>query len=147
MANLDPSMNGSLVRRLVYPGSFFDITFSTQVFVTTVSTPWLDGRHVVFGEVVEGMDVVREIEQVGTESGKLTSKVTIISSGIVADISIRTKFLWMLVQACASLCKLVQATRCKMNQLCRILDKFGCFFVCNSRKSASSPFKTVHKHY
>jgi hypothetical protein len=85
MANLDPSMNGSLVRRLVYPGSFFDITFSTQVFVTTVSTPWLDGRHVVFGEVVEGMDVVREIEQVGTESGKLTSKVTIISSGIVAD--------------------------------------------------------------
>jgi len=67
MANSGPNMNGS------------------QFFVTTVSTPWLDGRHVVFGEVVEGMDVVREIEQVGTESGKPTSKVTIISSGIVAD--------------------------------------------------------------
>jgi peptidylprolyl isomerase len=88
MANSGPNMNGSQVRRPVHPRSFLLIIFLSQFFVTTVSTPWLDGRHVVFGEVVEGMDVVREIEQAGTESGKPTSKVTITSSGIVADDSL-----------------------------------------------------------
>ena len=43
----------------------------------------LDGGHVVFGKVVDGMDVVKTIEQVGTESGRPTKKVTITSSGIV----------------------------------------------------------------
>ncbi|KAF8901347.1 cyclophilin-like domain-containing protein [Gymnopilus junonius] len=58
-------------------------TNGSQFFITTVKTPWLDGRHVVFGKVVEGMDVVSAIEKVGTDSGKPTAKVTITSSGVV----------------------------------------------------------------
>jgi cyclophilin family peptidyl-prolyl cis-trans isomerase len=43
----------------------------------------LDGKHVVFGEVVEGMDVVKAVEAKGTQSGTPAAKVTITASGIV----------------------------------------------------------------
>lgn len=56
-----------------------------QFFITTVVTNWLDGRHVVFGEVVEGMDVVKAIEGYGTPQGAPKTKVTITSSGVVDE--------------------------------------------------------------
>ncbi|EIM84990.1 uncharacterized protein STEHIDRAFT_99927 [Stereum hirsutum FP-91666 SS1] len=58
-------------------------TNGSQFFITTVVTSWLDGKHVVFGEVVEGLDIVKAVEAVGTDSGRPKAKVTITSSGTV----------------------------------------------------------------
>jgi peptidylprolyl isomerase len=63
MANAGPGTNGS------------------QFFICTVKTSWLDGRHVVFGKVVEGLDVVKAVEAVGSQSGKTSKKVVIADSG------------------------------------------------------------------
>lgn len=56
-------------------------TQGSQFFITTVSTPWLDGKHVVFGRVLEGMDVVKAVEAVGSRSGKPSKEVRIAASG------------------------------------------------------------------
>ncbi|KAG8480018.1 hypothetical protein CXB51_024990 [Gossypium anomalum] len=63
MANAGPNTNGS------------------QFFITTVTTGWLDGHHVVFGKVITGMDVVFKIEAQGRQSGVPKAKVVIVDSG------------------------------------------------------------------
>jgi len=56
-------------------------TNGSQFFICTADTPWLDGKHVVFGKIVDGMDVVRAVESVGSQSGSTRERVIIASSG------------------------------------------------------------------
>lgn len=63
MANAGPNTNGS------------------QFFITTVVTSWLDGKHVVFGKVVEGIEVVEAMEAVGSSSGSTSAEVVIADCG------------------------------------------------------------------
>ena len=56
-------------------------TNGSPFFVCTAKTQWLDGKHVVFGQVVEGMKVVRAIEEVGSSSGRTSKTVTVADCG------------------------------------------------------------------
>jgi cyclophilin family peptidyl-prolyl cis-trans isomerase len=56
-------------------------TNGSQFFLTTVPCPWLDDKHVVFGRVIDGMDVVKKIESYGTSNGKPKKKITIENCG------------------------------------------------------------------
>jgi cyclophilin family peptidyl-prolyl cis-trans isomerase len=55
-----------------------------QFFITTVETPWLDGKHVVFGSVTQGMDVVKQIESLGSSSGRTSQQITVVECGQLA---------------------------------------------------------------
>jgi len=66
MANAGPGTNGS------------------QFFLCTAKTTWLDGKHVVFGKVVKGMDVVKGVEAVGSQGGETSQSVKVVDSGEIA---------------------------------------------------------------
>ncbi|KAL6977116.1 peptidylprolyl isomerase [Sarracenia purpurea var. burkii] len=67
MANAGPNSNGS------------------QFFICTEKTSWLDGKHVVFGKVVDGYSVVKEMEKVGSDSGTTSATVVIEDCGQVTE--------------------------------------------------------------
>lgn len=60
-------------------------TNGSQFFITTTRTPWLDGKHVVFGKVIEGYGVVDEMEKVGSNSGQTSEKVVIEDCGEIRE--------------------------------------------------------------
>ncbi|KAM9411356.1 peptidyl-prolyl cis-trans isomerase A-like isoform 3-T3 [Salvelinus alpinus] len=63
MANAGPNTNGS------------------QFFICTDKTEWLDGKHVVFGIVTQGLDVIRKVEMFGSRSGRTSKSITIADCG------------------------------------------------------------------
>ncbi|GMI55314.1 hypothetical protein ScalyP_jg4999 [Parmales sp. scaly parma] len=66
MANAGPNTNGS------------------QFFLCTVETGWLDGKHTVFGNVTNGLDVVKKVEAMGSDSGATSKKIIVADCGQIS---------------------------------------------------------------
>ena len=85
MANAGRDTNGS--QFFITTGNiinFFDVNVFIYCLIFTkiiVTTSWLDGKHVVFGKVVEGMDVVKQVESMGTDSGRPKKTIVVANCG------------------------------------------------------------------
>lgn len=60
-------------------------TNGSQFFITFVPCPWLDGKHVVFGEVIEGLPLLKALESFGSQSGAPTQIVKIKDCGLINE--------------------------------------------------------------
>ena len=60
-------------------------TDGSQFFLTFTATPWLDGKHTIFGQVIQGMDVLESIEQLGSRNGNTSEVVSIITATILVQ--------------------------------------------------------------
>ncbi|XP_020383348.1 peptidyl-prolyl cis-trans isomerase-like [Rhincodon typus] len=56
-------------------------TNGSQFFICTAETKWLNGKHVVFGSVIDGMDIVKKMDSCGSKDGKPTKKIVIADCG------------------------------------------------------------------
>eukprot|EP00929_Paragymnodinium_shiwhaense_P116813 TRINITY_DN8674_c0_g2_i8.p1 TRINITY_DN8674_c0_g2~~TRINITY_DN8674_c0_g2_i8.p1 ORF type:complete len:251 (-),score=76.15 TRINITY_DN8674_c0_g2_i8:172-837(-) len=85
MANAGPNTNGSqfFLTTVKTAKKHLNLEWVSHDAVAFFCEAWLDGRHVVFGRVVDGMDIVTAVEAVGTSSGKPNKKVTIVDSGLL----------------------------------------------------------------
>jgi cyclophilin family peptidyl-prolyl cis-trans isomerase len=60
-------------------------TDGSQFFLTFVATPWLDGKHTIFGEVVEGLETLRALESHGSQSGRTDQKLELRKATIQVE--------------------------------------------------------------
>ncbi|MFT5837901.1 MAG: peptidyl-prolyl cis-trans isomerase B (cyclophilin B) [Flavobacteriales bacterium] len=96
----DPTGTGRGSPGYKYPGEFSDDlkhtqggllsmansgpdTDGSQFFLTFTATPWLDGKHTIFGKIIQGMDVLEDIEKLGSRSGKTSEEVELIKATIL----------------------------------------------------------------
>jgi peptidylprolyl isomerase len=84
MANAGPNTNGSqfFITTGLFPSSLTLVSFNSPAIVPC---PWLDGKHVVFGQVVEGEEVVKFLETQGSQSGRTRQDVAIRDCGEVKE--------------------------------------------------------------
>jgi cyclophilin family peptidyl-prolyl cis-trans isomerase len=89
MANSGPNTNGSQARLRCCCALRSSLRRRSpklthlQFFITTVPTPHLDGKHVVFGKVVEGLGIVKQVEGCGSRDGKTSRRITISNCGVL----------------------------------------------------------------
>lgn len=60
-------------------------TDGSQFFLTFVPAPWLDGKHTIYGEVVEGLEVLDDLEKAGSQGGKPREKLSIVQVEVESE--------------------------------------------------------------
>ncbi len=81
-SEIDPNVKHDRPYLLSMANTGQPCTDGSQFFLTFKPTPWLDGKHTIFGEVVEGQDVVKKLEAAGSRSGKPTEELGITKATI-----------------------------------------------------------------